>query len=235
MARCRDARSYGTLLIEIGQRASGVPVPIAAFSHPSSFLERRIRAMFDRKPRGWRVLAGGSALVAVLLVAFACEVPRPTMAQAAGAGDALPRPLALQASDTLVLYLEDSVMRLRVRTPEEEDIPEPAPAVCADPIGGNDMGGLRWPGCGGYKLYHDGSVLLARVHPFVEEMVVGGPAWRAGLRSGDVILSVDGHDTRSFVGPFLTLRDPREHSPDEPYRVRVRRGAEELELGFPVH
>jgi hypothetical protein len=236
LSRGGDARSYGALLIEIGRRASGHAVAIAAFSESSTFLERRIRAMVNRKPRGWRAFAGASAAVAVLLLLLACELPLPTMVRPAQAEtpdsiarDGLRAGAAAQASDTLVFYLSDGVIRLRIRTPEED---APSASICSDPLHDGAMAELIWPDCGGYKLYGDGTVTLSRVHVVVGEMVVGGPAWKAGLRSGDVLLSVDGHDTRTILRPFSGNRPPG--SPDVPYRVRVRRGAEELDLELPV-
>jgi hypothetical protein len=241
LSRGGDPRSYGALLIEIGRRASGCAVPIAAFSESSTFLERRIRAMVNRKPQGWRAFAGASAAVAVLLVLFACELPLPTMvapAQAETSGSVAPdggRTAALpEASDTVVFYLSDGVMKFRVRKPEEEDVPAQGSQICSDPLGSDseDVAGIIWPGCGGYKLYSDMSVTLPKVHVVVGEVRVGGPAWKAGLRSGDVLLSVDGHDTRTILRPFSGNRPPG--APDVPYQVRVRRGAEEIELEIPV-
>jgi hypothetical protein len=238
LSRGGDPRRYGALLIEIGRRASGCAVPIAAFSESSIFLERRIRAMVNRKPQGWRAFAGASAAVAVLLVLFACELPLPTMvapAQAETSGSPAPdgsrASAASEASDSLVFYLTNGVIRLRIRAPEEE---EPSASICSDPLGrdGEGVAGIIWPGCGGYKLYGDGTVTLPKVHVVVGEVRVGGPAWKAGLRSGDVLLSVDGHDTRTILRPFSGNRPPG--APDVPYRVRVRRGAEEIELEIPV-
>ena len=251
IARYPDAKAYGALLIEIGERASGCGVAYAAFSS-SPFLERRIKTMFQRKPRGWKALAGISAAFAILLVAFACEVPLPTMTEPAptfgaergpteaaqGTGSLAPdgprSSMVPGTPDTLVVYLSDAVMKLRVRASEEDGVAERAPAVCGFPHG--DMGWLMWQLRRRARSYaEDQSVLPAKVYPVVQRMVVDGPAWRAGLRNGDVILSIDGHDARLLVGPFFNLRDRRELSPDAPYRVRIRRGAEEHEFEFPVH
>ncbi len=238
LSRGGDPRSYGALLIEVGRRASGHAAAIAAFSESSTVLERRIRAMGKRKPRGWRAFASASAATAVLLFLLACELPLPTMvrpAQAVTPGSLARSGLRAgavpEASDSLVFYLADGVIRLRIRTPDEE---EPAGAICSDPLGphGEGVVGLIWPGCGGYKLYGDGSVTLSKVHVVVGEVVAGGPVWKAGLRSGDVLLSVDGHDTRTILRPFSGNRPPG--APAVPYRVRVRRGAEELDLELPV-
>jgi hypothetical protein len=79
LARFPDPRAYGSLLVEVGERASGQAFPIAAFSESSSLLERRIRAMFSRKPKSWKAIATVCASLSALLVTFACEVPLPTM------------------------------------------------------------------------------------------------------------------------------------------------------------
>lgn len=62
-------------------------------------------------------------------------------------------------------------------------------------------------------------------HPFVHTVVPGSNAARAGIRVGDVILSVNGRDTRQ--PPLFLVREPGTR-----YVLRVRRDAEELELTF---
>jgi hypothetical protein len=231
IARCSDRRSYGRLLIEVGQRGSRLGVALGAFSGSSTSLEKRIRAMFVRNPKDWTMASSASGVVAALLFVFACAVPLPTMpdADTRPSVDAILADAAPVPSDTLVVKLDGGVLKLRIRTPDEEDVPEPAAAICSDPPGSDDEVGLIWPNCGGYKLYSDESVLLPKVHVVLGTMAIGGPAWRAGLRTGDIVLSVDGKDTRSLLRPFRGkgVSDP-------PYLVRVLRGAEELEIEYPV-
>ncbi|HEY8483268.1 MAG TPA: M56 family metallopeptidase [Longimicrobiales bacterium] len=71
-----DVGTYAGLLLEVAERRSGLrPLPLAAFSEPASFLERRILAMTARKPahRRLRALAYGAAAAAGLVAA--CELP----------------------------------------------------------------------------------------------------------------------------------------------------------------
>ena len=78
LARRADVRAYGTLLLEVGRRAQGGGwIAAAAFSEPVSFLERRIRIMTAPRARRPRLRAGGFGIVALALVAVACETPGP--------------------------------------------------------------------------------------------------------------------------------------------------------------
>ncbi|HET7231401.1 MAG TPA: M56 family metallopeptidase [Longimicrobium sp.] len=79
-----DVQTYGRLLLDVGRRGgAGAPVPLAAFSEPSSFLERRINAMTLRAPlhRGRRVLAWASvtAMAAVSLAALPAPARAPLL------------------------------------------------------------------------------------------------------------------------------------------------------------
>lgn len=73
-----DVRSYGSLLLEVGRRASGLalPVPAAAFGGGGRTLERRVRALVGGGRH--RVLAGGAAVLAAsALVAGAAALEPP--------------------------------------------------------------------------------------------------------------------------------------------------------------
>jgi beta-lactamase regulating signal transducer with metallopeptidase domain len=77
LARRADVRAYGTLLLEVGRRGTGGRLLAAAFSEPTSFLERRIRIMTSpRVKRPWvrAALFGAAALATVVA---ACEAPGP--------------------------------------------------------------------------------------------------------------------------------------------------------------
>jgi hypothetical protein len=80
LARTPDVRSYGELLLEVGDRTLAGAVPLAALSEPHSLLERRISIMTSIPPsrpllRGLVSLTGGA-----LLAIGACSIPRPTPA-----------------------------------------------------------------------------------------------------------------------------------------------------------
>lgn len=78
LRRRDDVRAYGSLLLEVGRRASGSPLAAAAFSEPTSFLERRIRIMTLPRPRSPWARAAGFGALSVGLVVAACETPAPT-------------------------------------------------------------------------------------------------------------------------------------------------------------
>ncbi|MEP6689878.1 MAG: M56 family metallopeptidase [Gemmatimonadaceae bacterium] len=74
------AREYAALLVAVGERATATsPAPVwsPAFSEFPSFLERRIVAMSDVSSRHRAAQAAGLAAVVAILVAVACEAPRP--------------------------------------------------------------------------------------------------------------------------------------------------------------
>ena len=72
------ARSYGSVLLEVGERGSTVPLPLAAVFAPKSLLERRIRALVGARPRfrAGRIAVASSATL--LLLGIACSVPTPS-------------------------------------------------------------------------------------------------------------------------------------------------------------
>ncbi len=74
-----DVRRYGALLLAVGARAPRLTtLPLAAMADRPTTLERRIRAMTTPRPRFRTALTIGSAVPALLLVAVACETPRPS-------------------------------------------------------------------------------------------------------------------------------------------------------------
>jgi len=84
-----DPAAYGRLLLEVGSRGRAGAVPLAAFSEPRSFLERRIRAMTLRTPRNralrlasWTALAATAAVSAAALPAPPLPAPAPRLAAA---------------------------------------------------------------------------------------------------------------------------------------------------------
>jgi len=70
-------RPYASLLLDVGERVSGVLLPVAAFAEQKSLLETRIQAMTARAPRYRvaRTFAWAGAAVALIIVA--CDAPIP--------------------------------------------------------------------------------------------------------------------------------------------------------------
>jgi TonB family protein len=88
LRRSGDHASYGSLLVEVGQRRARLAVGLA---ESRSMLERRIR-MITKTTTGRRTLrALGLGAASALVLAVACETPPPT-----GLADASSRPLAAE-------------------------------------------------------------------------------------------------------------------------------------------
>ena len=93
LRRHPDVARYGALLLEVGRRAPGPTLPLAALTSPTS-LERRIRTMTTPRPR--HALARGLALLgtSALAAAAALVVPQPAIgtlqAQTAAASATVP-------------------------------------------------------------------------------------------------------------------------------------------------
>jgi hypothetical protein len=94
------AAKYGSLLIEISALRHTLPSALPAFSHKSSFLERRLVAMTSRTSRFAlsRRLAGGAIAAAGLITA--CESRLPTSADIEKADGATAAKLAAEAALT---------------------------------------------------------------------------------------------------------------------------------------
>ena len=75
LARSGDARGYGTLLLEVGQRRARFAVGLA---ESKSSLERRIRMITERTKGRRTVRALALAALSGVVLAVACETPGPT-------------------------------------------------------------------------------------------------------------------------------------------------------------
>lgn len=72
-----DLRRYARLLLDTSRRHGPTRLGVAAFAHPSSLLERRIRIMTDlRRPRRLRAVL--AVALGTILLATACRMDRPT-------------------------------------------------------------------------------------------------------------------------------------------------------------
>lgn len=73
-----DVGTYGNLLLEVGRRTAGLPLPAASFSRPRSQLEHRILAMTSRSAPAGRVAhVIGAAGVVVASLGFVWMAPQP--------------------------------------------------------------------------------------------------------------------------------------------------------------
>ncbi|MEJ2677787.1 MAG: M56 family metallopeptidase, partial [Gemmatimonadota bacterium] len=77
LRRETDARAYGTLLLEVGRRRSGLRYAAVGLAESPSMLERRIR-MIGRPFARSRWSIAGLAVTAGVALALACEAPTPT-------------------------------------------------------------------------------------------------------------------------------------------------------------
>jgi len=84
LRRRADVRAYGSVLIEVGRRASRTRLAAAAFAEPVSSLERRIRIMTAPRVRRPLLHALTFGALAAALVAAACETPGPTQPSPGG-------------------------------------------------------------------------------------------------------------------------------------------------------
>ena len=72
-----DLRRYARLLLDTSRRHGPMRLGVAAFAHPSSLLERRIRIMTDlRTPRRFRAIL--AVALGTIVLATACRMDRPT-------------------------------------------------------------------------------------------------------------------------------------------------------------
>ncbi|MEJ2216506.1 MAG: M56 family metallopeptidase [Gemmatimonadota bacterium] len=77
LRRETDAHTYGTLLLEVGRRRSGLRYAAVGMAESPSMLERRIR-MIGRPFARNRWAIAGLAVTAGVALALACEAPTPT-------------------------------------------------------------------------------------------------------------------------------------------------------------
>jgi len=70
---------YGTLLLRMGERISGMGIMAAAMAEPRSLLEGRIRMIIEKKPKARVVRAAVALGLAGTVLAAACEMPLPSL------------------------------------------------------------------------------------------------------------------------------------------------------------
>lgn len=77
LARGIAPAAYGDLLLRVGSRLSGLGPAGAGLSEPKSFLERRVRAMTEKRPRNAVAGAVTAGAVSAFLLVVSCEAPAP--------------------------------------------------------------------------------------------------------------------------------------------------------------
>jgi S1-C subfamily serine protease len=82
--------------------------------------------------------------------------------------------------------------------------------------------GLHWPEHMGPSYDRRHGMQPARAYPIIDQLDPNGSAAKAGLRDGDVLLAIDGNDSR------FPLR--AERRPGDAYEARIRRDGRELTL-----
>ena len=105
-------RSYGTLLIELAGRCTGLRVAAPALADSASHLERRLVAMKPQRHRFVRARSGVLAVFAGLAVVVACETQLPTSAEVDNMDVASAEKLANKVtfvSDSTATYWIDGV------------------------------------------------------------------------------------------------------------------------------
>ena len=199
LARGANRRSYGRVLIRTAGSTPGIPLLNPAWGESTSQLERRIMRMTARRPRHPVLRSVPLVVLAIGIAAAACDVV------GRGPSDA----------DLATAPPAEGVERVVV----EGGTPDPS---------AGDLGiqGMSWRDHGG-PSFRDGVARPPTSHAEIR-VVEGRSAWNAGLRDGDVLLAVNGRDTRTLMYPFP------DRSVGTRYTVRVRRGAEELEFALEV-
>ena len=105
--------SYGTLLIDLAERCSGLRVGAAALADTSSHLEQRLLAMNTRSSRFAHLRAGALGACAVLALLAACEAKLPTSTDVenmdVATAEKSARDVMFVAGDSGVTYFADGV------------------------------------------------------------------------------------------------------------------------------
>lgn len=127
LRRGAPAASYGTLLIDLAGRCSGLRVGAPALADSPTHLRRRLVAMTPQPVRYPLARAGALSALAMLALAAACEARLPTTAEVAAmdVADAEAATRALIGADPGSIYVVDGVEvtaeQARALAPEQID------------------------------------------------------------------------------------------------------------------
>jgi hypothetical protein len=228
LAAGESRRRYAELLLRTSARASFPPAPLPAWNGRRSPLERRIRLMTSTRPRLWYVHALPLAATAFVIVAAACGAASSGAPPAGSVAATVPEAAMRPGTAAQVETGPDGRLWIsgEVGTSEGKRLS----TVITGPVPGQGTKGyaLGLPNHPGWHPRRETPNEPAPEFPAVKSIVPGGPADRAGLRTGDVILSVGGVDARRLP---RALPDQR---PGNVSTLRVRRpdGEDEIRLVF---
>lgn len=129
LARGVAPAAYGDLLLRVGSRLSGPRPAGAGLSEPKSFLERRVRAMTEKRPRHPMARAAAAGAASALLLAVSCEAPAPPGPPQEGA-TALPAAASVGEQDATPRHIPyDTPPRLQNRDEVRSALAEAYPAA----------------------------------------------------------------------------------------------------------
>jgi hypothetical protein len=215
LAAGASPRAYGLALLRTAGAPPFLSLLTLAWGERSTDLERRILAMSARRPthRILRSLPLAAAALAAALVA--CDAADPS-GQPQAAAPALPR-------------TTEGVWNGRATS--TTDLPDGTSRVTVGPDMSQPQGtlGMSWS----YKpdrpirVYPGDEPKPLNVYPEVSGVSPGSPAARAGLLTGDTIVSVNGRDGR--LGRIFPNTIPGTE-----YAIRVRRDGTEREVRLIV-
>lgn len=205
LTRGASRRTYGQILIRTAGGRPLLPLLSPAWGETTSQLERRIMRMTEKRPTHRFLRSAPLVALAVGVVATACDV--------AGRGGQSDRDLATAPGSVATSN----------RSAGAEDVDTIATSGSRRSTGSDPGLSFGWPDHQGPRFSSGHGLQPATSFPVVSEVKVGGPAWHAGVREGDELLAVNGHDTRQ---PSRSA----ESRPPTVMTVRVRRSGQVLDL-----
>ncbi len=142
LAPSGDVGGYGALLLEVGRRATRMPLIATAFSRPTTQLERRIRTIVGRNRQSNRAASLAMAVGGILFVLAACSMDSPSgnlpTARFDGPSDRSDSPAS---ADGTASAEPTSLVEGMGRQDQENPLPEPAPEPARAPDSSSRMTG----------------------------------------------------------------------------------------------
>ncbi|HEX7240868.1 MAG TPA: M56 family metallopeptidase [Longimicrobiaceae bacterium] len=207
LARGANRRDYGRVLIRTAGCAPVLPLLGPAWGDSTSQLERRIMTMTAKRPTHRLLRSLPLLALAAGVIVAACDV--------AGEGGPAALPVTEAAASAPVAPSPKVDTLVDTVTVPQRPGPRSKSSIGMRPA---------------FPVRFDTTVAKPRIrtveHFRVGEMDADGGAARAGVRPGDVILTVNGLDSREH-GNWMSLKQQR---PGTRYVLRIRRGSEEREI-----